>query len=34
MIGAAVNVMKFATGQIEEDLDDEPKKNAAAVELG
>ncbi len=33
MIGAAVKVMKIATGEIEEDIDDDGK-NKAAVELG
>lgn len=33
VIGAAVKVMKIATGEIEEELDDEGK-NKAAVELG
>ncbi len=32
-VGAAVMVAKLATGQIEEDIDDEGK-NKAAVELG
>ncbi len=32
VIGAAVKVMKIATGEIEEDIDD--GKNKAAVELG
>ncbi len=34
VIGAAVKVMKIATDEIEEDTDDKPEKNAAAVELG
>ncbi len=33
MSGAAVKVMKIATGEIEEDTDDDDK-NKAAVELG
>ena len=33
VIGAAVNVIKIATGEIEEDTDDDGK-NKAAVELG
>jgi len=33
VVGAAVKVMKIATGEIEEELDDEGK-NKAAVELG
>ncbi len=33
MIGAAVKVMKIATGEIEEDVDDDGK-DKAAVELG
>ncbi len=33
VIGAAVKVMQIATGEIEEDLDDNGK-NKAAVELG
>jgi len=33
VIGAAVQVMRIATGEIEEELDDEGK-NKAAVELG
>ncbi len=33
MIGAAVKVMKIATGEIEEDIDDDGK-DKAAVELG
>ncbi len=33
VIGAAVKVMKIATGQVEEDTDDDGK-NKAAVELG
>ena len=33
VIGAAVTVMKIATGEIEEDTDDDGK-NKAAVELG
>ncbi len=33
VIGAAVKVMKIATGQAEEDIDDDGK-NKAAVELG
>ncbi len=33
VIGAAVKVMQIATGEIEEDLDDDGK-NKAAVELG
>ena len=33
VIGAAVKVMKIATGEIEEDTDDDGK-NKAAVELG
>ncbi len=33
VIGAAVKVMKIATGEIEEDADDDGK-NRAAVELG
>lgn len=33
VIGAAVKVMKIATGEIEEELDDEGK-NKAAVALG
>ncbi len=32
VIGAAVKVMKIATGEIEEDVDDD--KNKSAVELG
>ncbi len=34
VIGAAVKVMKIATGEIEEDIDDKPPKNTAAAELG
>ena len=34
VIGAAVKVMRVATGEIEEDIDDKPTKNAAAAELG
>ncbi len=33
VVGAAVKVMKIATGEIEEDTDDDGK-NKAAVELG
>ena len=33
VVGAAVKVMQIATGEIEEDIDDEGK-NKAAVELG
>ncbi len=33
VIGAAVKVMKIATGEIEEDIDDDGK-NKAAAELG
>ncbi|MEE9589761.1 MAG: RNA-binding protein [Hyphomicrobiaceae bacterium] len=33
VVGAAVKVMKIATGEIEEDVDDDGK-NKAAVELG
>ena len=33
VIGAAVKVMKIATGEIEEDIEDNGK-NKAAVELG
>jgi len=33
VIGAAVKVMKIATGEIEEDIDDDGK-NKAAIELG
>ena len=33
VIGAAVKVMKIATGEIEEDIDDDGK-DKAAVELG
>ena len=33
VIGAAVKVMKIATGEIEEDIEPEPLKSAAA-ELG
>ena len=33
VIGAAVKVMQIATGEIDEDLDDDGK-NKAAVELG
>ncbi len=33
VIGAAVKVMRIATGEIEEDIDDDGK-NKAAVELG
>ncbi len=33
VIGAAVKVMQIATGEIEEDIDDDGK-NKAAVELG
>ena len=33
VIGAAVKVMQIATGEVEEDLD-EDGKNKAAVELG
>ena len=33
VIGAAVKVMKIATGEIEEDIDNDGK-NKAAVELG
>ena len=33
MIGTAVKVMRVATGEIEEDIDDDDK-NKAAVELG
>ncbi len=33
VIGAAVKVMKIATGEIEEDVNDDGK-NKAAVELG
>ncbi len=34
VIGTAVKVMKIATGEITEDINDKPEKNAAAVELG
>ena len=33
-VGTAVMVAKIATGEIEEDIDDKPEKNAAAAELG
>ncbi len=33
VIGAAVKVMKIATGEVKEDIDDDGK-NKAAVELG
>ncbi len=33
VVGAAVKVMKIATGEVEEDIDDDGK-NKAAVELG
>ncbi len=33
VIGAAVKVMKIATGEVEEDIDDDGKSKAA-VELG
>ncbi len=33
VVGAAVKVMQIATGEIEEDIDDDGK-NKAAVELG
>ena len=33
VVGAAVKVMQIATGEIEEDVDDDGK-NKAAVELG
>ena len=33
VIGAAVKVMKIATGEIKEDIDDDGK-NKAAIELG
>lgn len=34
VIGAAVKVMKIATGEIEDVPDAKPGKNAAAAELG
>ena len=34
VVGAAVKVMQIATGEIEEDSDKAPEKNAAAAELG
>ena len=34
VIGAAVHVMRIATGEIEEDIDDKPAKSTAAAELG
>ena len=34
VIGAAVKVAKIATGEVEEDVDDDDDKNKAAVELG
>ena len=34
VVGAAVKVMKIATGEIEEDTDKVPEKNPAAAELG
>ena len=34
VIGAAVKVMKIATGEVEEDTEDKSGKSAAAVELG
>ncbi len=34
VICTAVKVMKIATGEITEDIDDKPEKNAAAAELG
>ena len=34
VIGAAVKVMKIATGEIEEPSDEKQKKNEAAAELG
>lgn len=34
VIGAAVKVMKIATGEIKEETDARPPKNAAAAELG
>jgi len=34
VIGAAVRVMKIATGEIEEDNTGKPAKNSAAAELG
>ena len=33
-VGAAIKVAKIATGEIEEDIDEKPEKNAAAAELG
>ncbi len=33
-IGAAVMVAKIATGEVEEDADDKPEKNAVAAKLG
>jgi len=34
VIGTAVKVMKIVTGEIKEEADAEPAKNAVAVELG
>lgn len=34
VIGAAVKVMKIATGEIEEDPEVDPNKDLAAVEMG
>ena len=34
VIGAAVKVMRIATGEIEEDINDKPAKSTAAAELG
>ena len=34
VVGAAVKVAKIATGEIEEDIDQETGKSKAAVELG
>ena len=34
VVGAAVKVMKIATGQVEENTEPEPGKDKAAVELG
>ena len=34
VIGNAVRVMEIATGQTEEEYDEQPEKNQAAAELG
>ena len=34
VVGNAVRVMQIATGEIEEEIDDDDGKNKAAVELG